>query len=369
MANTLTSVTPQLLAQGLLALREESVMARLVNRDYDGMAAQKGATVDVPIPSAITAAAVTAANTAPSTADISPTSVAISLDQWYEAPFYLTDKELLEVSVGTLPMQASAAVKAIANNIDSYILGKYTGVYGYEGTAGTTPFASTTAAATSTRKTLNNQLAPVGDRRLVVDPDAEAEALELRAFQDASFRGDIDGIVNGQIGRKLGFDWFMDQNVPTHTTTGTGTVIVNDASTAVGDTTITWDGGGTAPALGDVFTVAGDTQTYVVVSSTSTVITMLPTLQSVAANNAALTFKATHVVNLGFHRDAFALAMRPLENAVDGLGNQISVATDPISGVSMRLEVSREHKRTRYSFDVLYGAKLVRAELACRMAG
>jgi hypothetical protein len=96
---------------------------------------------------------------------------------------------------------------------------------------------------------------------------------------------------------------------------------------------------------------------------------MLPTLQSVAANNAALTFKATHVVNLGFHRDAFALAMRPLENAVDGLGNQISVATDPISGVSMRLEVSREHKRTRYSFDVLYGAKLVRAELACRMAG
>jgi hypothetical protein len=203
----------------------------------------------------------------------------------------------------------------------------------------------------------------------VVDPDAEAEALELRAFQDASFRGDIDGIVNGQIGRKLGFDWFMDQNVPTHTTTGTGTVIVNDASTAVGDTTITWDGGGTAPALGDVFTVAGDTQTYVVVSSTATVITMLPTLQSVAANNAALTFKATHVVNLGFHRDAFALAMRPLENAVDGLGNQISVATDPISGVSMRLEVSREHKRTRYSFDVLYGAKLVRAELACRMAG
>jgi hypothetical protein len=325
--------------------------------------------VDVPIPSSITAVAVTAANTAPSTADVTATSVAIALDQWYEAPFYLTDKELMEVSAGMLPMQASEAVKAIANNIDSYILGKYTGVYGFEGTAGTTPFASTTAAATSTRKTLSNQLAPVGDRRMVIDPDAEANALELRAFQDASFRGDIGGIVNGQIGRKLGFDWFMDQNVKTHTNTGTGTILVNDASTAVGDTTITWDGGGTQPAAGDIFTVAGDTQTYVVSSATATVITMQPTLQSVAANNAALTFKASHVVNLGFHRDAFALAMRPLESSVDGLGNQISVATDPVSGVSMRLEVSREHKRTRYSFDVLYGAKLVRAELACRMAG
>ena len=369
MANSLSAVTPQLLAQGLLALREESIMARLVNRDYDGLAAQRGSTVDVPIPSSITAVAVTAANTAPSTADVTATSVAIALDQWYEAPFYLTDKELMEVSAGMLPMQASEAVKAIANNIDSYILGKYTGVYGFEGTAGTTPFASTTAAATSTRKTLSNQLAPVGDRRMVIDPDAEANALELRAFQDASFRGDIGGIVNGQIGRKLGFDWFMDQNVKTHTNTGTGTILVNDASTAVGDTTITWDGGGTQPAAGDIFTVAGDTQTYVVSSATATVITMQPTLQSVAANNAALTFKASHVVNLGFHRDAFALAMRPLESSVDGLGNQISVATDPVSGVSMRLEVSREHKRTRYSFDVLYGAKLVRAELACRMAG
>ena len=373
MANTIAEVTPQLLAQGLLALREEAVMARLVNRDYEGMSAQRGSTVDVPIPSSITAQAVTAANTAPSTADFAPTSVSITLDRWYEAPFYLTDKDLAEVMSGTIPMQASEAVKSIANNIDQHILGLYSGIYGWAGTAQTTPFATNTAEATQTRKVLNNQLAPVSDRRMVIDPDAEANALELRAFQDVSYRGDQQGIINGQIGRKLGFDWYMDQNVASHTAGTAAGYLVDQADVAIGDTTVNIDTGTGTLVAGDIFTVAGDDQTYVVTSAASggddTTLAFSPAAKVAWEDNAALSFKGSHTVNLGFHRDAFALAIRPLESVADGLGNQIQSATDPVSGVSMRLEVSREHKRTRWSFDVLYGAALVRAELACRMAG
>jgi hypothetical protein len=54
---------------------------------------------------------------------------------------------------------------------------------------------------------------------------------------------------------------------------------------------------------------------------------------------------------------------------VDGLGNYIKSAVDPVSGMALRLEVTREHKRTRYSFDVLYGVTTVRKELACRLLG
>lgn len=376
MSNTFTYVIPQLLAQGLEALRENAVMPMLVNRDYESMAAQKGQIIDIPIPSAITAVAVTPAITPPANSDVSPTRARITLNQWYEAPFYLTDKEMLECMDGTIPMQASEAIKSLANNIDSYLLGRYLTVYGYVGTAGTTPFASDVSAATAARKTLFNQLAPPGDRRFVTDTDAEANALGLRAFQDMSFSGSAQGIIEGHINRKLGFDWFMDQNVPSHTAGTAAGATTDAAGYAVGVKTITLASAGTGTILtGDIFTIAGDTQTYVVITGDADVsgggtVVFEPGLKvAITTAATAITLKATHTVNMAFHRDAIGFAMRPLVDSASGLGAEIMAANDPHTGLALRLEVSRQHKQTRFSYDVLYGATMVRPELACRVAG
>ena len=117
--NDLSKVVDKLLAQGLLALRGTCVMPRLVNSDYSNLAAQQGASIDVPIPSAIKAQAVTPGATSQDTGDISPVSATIKLDRWMEAPFYLTDKDLMEANRGVIPMQASEAVKAIANDVNA----------------------------------------------------------------------------------------------------------------------------------------------------------------------------------------------------------------------------------------------------------
>ena len=167
--NDLSKVVDKLLAQGLLALRGTCVMPRLVNSDYSNLAAQQGASIDVPIPSAIKAQAVTPGATSQDTGDISPVSATIKLDRWMEAPFYLTDKDLMEANRGVIPMQASEAVKAIANDVNATLLGLGRKFYGMGGTPGTTPF-STVVDATNARKVLNRQLAPVNDRRMCWTP-------------------------------------------------------------------------------------------------------------------------------------------------------------------------------------------------------
>ena len=96
-------------------------------------------------------------------------------------------------------------VKAIANDVNATLLGLGRKFYGIVGTPGTTPF-STVVDATNARKVLNRQLAPVNDRRIVLDPDAEAAALGLSGFADVSKSGDTRPIIDGTIGRKYGFD-------------------------------------------------------------------------------------------------------------------------------------------------------------------
>ncbi|MGA9771643.1 MAG: P22 phage major capsid protein family protein [Blastocatellia bacterium] len=376
--NTLTEIMPKILARGLMHLRKRVVMPRLVNNSYSTAAAEKGDVINVPIPVSRTAKVVTPGPTPPVTSDSAPGKVAITLDQWYHEDFRLTDAELMKIDKDKdfMPMEMEGSVEALATNVNQYLFSKYKKIYGYVGTAGTTPFATDITAATGLHKVLNRQKCGKELRRAVLDFDAEANALALAPFRDVSQSTDPNLIIEGTIGRKLGFDWTSDDDVPTHTKVAAGTILVDQANVAVGDKTVHFDGVTTLPAAGDVFTVAGDSQTYVIISTSvlSTAdadFTFEPAAQVAWADNAAVTFKATHVVNLGFHRDAFAFATRPLTSStVDlQLGNQIMSMQDPKSGLVLRLEVSRQHKQTVWDLDILYGAELVRPELAARLAG
>ncbi|AFV81266.1 major head protein [Vibrio phage vB_VpaS_MAR10] len=375
MANTLEAVAPKLLAQGLMALRGTNVMPTLVNRDYDRDLAAKGLTVDIPIPSAVPTQDVAPGATPPNTGDIAPTVAKVTLDKWKEAPFYLTDKDVKQSMNGIIPLQASEAVKSLVNDVNADILGKYTSVYGMVGTPGVTPFGSNTKEATDARTKLNIQLAPGQDRRFVMDPSAEGNALNLRAFNDTNFAVTAQDVRDGKMARKLGFDWAMDQQVPVHAA-GLSTAAVNGAGQTGNQ--LAFDGGvnaadgGAAVKAGDIFTIAGDAQTYAVVATTGAkagTLTITPSIKKAPADDAVITFKPTHTVNLAFHRDAFAFASRPLADQTTGLGNIIRTATDPVTGLALRLEISREHKRTRFSYDLLWGSSLVRPELAVRVAG
>ena len=375
--NDIAAVTPQLLAQALLSLRNFNVLPMLVNTDYSTMFAEKGDTVDIPTPGAVAVQDVAPSNTPPVTADDNSTKTQVPLDQWKEAPFYMDDKDMQSVMDGYFPRKASYAIASLINEVNDHVartsaIGLFTSPKSTNvGSWKTTPFgtANDISDATKVRAQLNRQMAPMMDRSAVLDPTASANALTQRPFNDISWAATPSAIMEGDIQKKFGIRWYEDQQVAGNNSPGA--VAVNDSSKlAAGISTATIDGAGAGNVrVGDFFMFAsGDTDVKVVTAvNSATSIDFFPALSGEVADDVVLTFGGG-AANLVFQRDAIAFVNRPLMD-VEGMGNVIQTAQDPVTGLTIRLEVSREHKRTRWSFDMLYGCRVIRPELGVVLLG
>ena len=385
MSNTLTAILTQILAKGMMGLRQRCLMTRLVNTDYSLEAKKKGYTIDIPLAAAVAAESVTPAATPTAPSALTPTTAQITLSNWYHADFALDDAEVgrIRADVDFVPLQMNEAFKSIANEINDSVFATYKPIYGFVGTGGTTPFGAgvEVASATNLRKALHGQLCPRDERRGVLDFDAEAAALNLAPFSDAEKRGSAETKTTGELGRIFGFDWFGEDAVPTHTAGTASTIATNASGYAVGvkSITMTYGSAGTGMLEGDVFTIAGDDQTYTVTTTAASAgaVTFTPGLKVVIAQSATVvTPKGDHVVNLGFHRDAFGLAVRAPDAGIKELlganaGNVLSSVTlqDPVTRLIMRLELIRGFKMTMWDVDCLWGTALVDPARACRLAG
>lgn len=378
MANTMTGLLPVIFAQGLATLREACWMPRLVNTDFADLPAGTGDTVNMTVPTAQSSSAVTPGASPVTPPDITPGKATITLNRWRKSGYHLTDKEVGEINTGVRPGMQTEAIRALANDINGYILGLYTKAYGFAGTAGTTPFGGANLAdAAAARKVLNRQLAPFEDRRMVLDPDAEEKALTLLA--NANLTGEGSTVVTGSIGKRLGFDWFMDQQVPRHVAGSITTGLIAKASTAVAAGVKSFLGttaastGACALVVGDVITIAGHTTTYVLTAAATqasaaadVTLAIEPGLEIPLVGSEAITVKASHRVNLAFQKNGFAFASRRLTSQASP---NIMTLADPVSQVVLRAELIRQNKQDYVEFDVLYGAEMVRPALVTRLAG
>lgn len=384
MANTITNVLGKLLANGVLALRQNSVGPRLVNRSYEQMASQaQGNVINVPIPSAIAARAVTPSVVMNSNVASAPTVALITLDHWMESPFEVTDNERVSIDGTFFPMQASEAIKSLANDADVYLWGKHTGLYGAAGAAGTTPFNTSLTVGGDARKLLNKQLAPLDSRFGVLDPDAESNFLLNTNILNADQAGDTAGIIKGQIMTKLGIDWYMDQNIQSFTpgtlfSTQVGFAVSGAGGTAGVTTTLTIVNATLTGSvkIGDIFKFASGAQQYVItavatvtVTASEVAISFLPTLASAIVSGATMTVVATaYVANIVANRYCFAWASRPLRGSLTD-GHVFQAPYDDLSGIALRLEISRQYKLETLSYDYLAGAAVVRPQLGVKIFG
>lgn len=151
------------------------------------------------------------------------------------------------------------AVKTIANKLDrDCLFSMYRNTANTVGTPGTVPNSLNTYLTAGAL--MNEEAAPVGDRNVVIAPRMQSTI--VNALTGLFQAGDQISrqYKTGQMGTSAGFDWYMDQNVVTHTVGPLGgTPVVNGAS-QTGSSVIT--NGWTAAAAnrlkaGDVVTFAG----------------------------------------------------------------------------------------------------------------
>ena len=371
----------KILEMGLKVFRKTCILPQTVHFDYSNKAEMHDETIDVPPSKRIANTDVVPNESSPTTADKAPDSVSVRLSKWKKCDFYLPNKNLSDVMTSY-----KFLIEEPAAMLGEYVSNDLLNVYKESNqfveeldssNSQNVPFTdgkttSFNAALGKLNEGHDHALAKK-DVRLVLNLATEDKAWEVGVLQNISYVGDKDNITirEAMIGRMLGVDVYRAEQVPKHITKAAGNFLVNDASFSKESKTVTVDGGTTAPAAGDVFTVADDTQTYVIVdsaSNTTTKFNFYPEVKVAWAKNAAITFKATHYVNLAFQKNAILFVSRSPLIQDDKSHCRIIPPVDEVRGLGLHLRVTEEYKRVRYAFEILYGYKVIRPEHIVRIA-
>jgi hypothetical protein len=298
----------------------------------------------------------------------------------------------------------------LANKIDRDLASLYTRVWNYTGTLGSTMngFASFAKA----QQRLDEMAVPSDQRMSAVAPadfwDTVSNLTGLYIAQSAN-----PAYRQGTLGAVAGLDVMMSQNVNTFTagTRTNGTVNGADqqvtysgsqANTYTQTLSVTGLGANATVAAGDVFTIAN---VFAVNPVTKAVLPYLQQFTVTAAATAsaggvasltispaiiisgafqtvqlasgttlptggtvtwAATASTSYSQNIAFHRNAFALAVVPMDRPPGA----VDVARETYKGLSVRVIPVYDgiNDASMWRLDVLYGFAAIDPRLACRMA-
>lgn len=215
MANVTQTVVapfiPQIWANTALEiLRNKVVLAKLVTRDSDIAAFQVGDTLNIPYPGTFVAND-KAANTPVTLQVPTATTTSVVLNKHKEASFLVEDAARALSNQDIMARYMTAAVIPIAEQIETDLLGLYSGFTFTTGTSGTDLSAATIR---STRKLMNDNKAPQDNRAMIVSDKDEIALLGDSALQTYFAYSQTQGVKEGSIGRLYGFDIYQSQLVP-----------------------------------------------------------------------------------------------------------------------------------------------------------
>ena len=356
----------------LMALENNMIFANLCYRGYEKEYQQIGATVVVRKPTSFTATAFTGVSAA---STITESSVSVILNQHWDVSFEVSSQELSLDVVDFNAQFIEPAARAIAQSIDATCIELAGTAIAAHYPVTSTPVISDIAGLEAVMDVMK---APQMDRRLVFSPITKSAYMSLDSFLNADKRGDGPrALREAELGKVMGFDTSMDQNILTVETAiaDTSTAVLEGTLTAAGTadgTVLRVNLSGTSEVLsiGDVFKVTGYDEWHVIttdstLNSGTGLANFSPPMKAVYSQSSTITFQGDARTNIGFHKNAFAFVTAPLAPPIGGA--QSSVVN--YNGLSCRVvyDYTMTSKKNWISLDLLCGFKVLDKDLAVRL--
>jgi hypothetical protein len=269
--------------------------------------------------------------------------------------------------------QIRQAMRTLTNEIEGDILTEaYRNASRAVGTAGTTPFGSNFNEVAQLRQILVDNGTPMdGMTTMVLNTLAGTNLRNLAQLQKANEAGGAQLLRQGTLLDLQGIMLKESAGVQAHTA-GTGADFVTNGAFAVGDTAIDIDGGTGTILAGDVITFNGDDNKYVVASAFSggTVTIAAPGLRQPLADGVAVTVGAAYTGNVGFHRNAIELVMRPPAVPQGGdTADDSMVIQDPSSGLVYEIRSYKGYRKAMFEVSASWGFKAWKPEFIAALLG
>jgi hypothetical protein len=386
MANVLLTATA-VTREALRILHQKLNFVGSIVREYDDSFAKSGAKIGDSLKIRLPNQYVVRTGATLSAQDTSESSVTLQVATQKGVDLNFTSVDLTMSLDDFSKRILEPAMSVLAANIEADAMSMYKDVYQSVWNGGS---AATYNKVLDARTILQRALAPTNERTANLNSLDMADIVKdtKTLFQDAA--SIAKQFKEGYVGRAAGFDFVENTMWPSHTRGGSNGADLTNGATQTGST-LAVDTGATAPAQGDVITIAGvysvhpETkqstgvlQQFVIGSgATTTSFPISPAIvasgasqnvSNAAADNSAITFLGTASTAVGtsmvYQKEAFAFATADLvmPSGVDFAKREV------MDGVSMRIVRQYDINNDKFPcrLDVLYGYKTLRAQLAAR---
>ena len=372
--NTLTNLIPDAYAALDVVSRELTGFIPSVARDSRADMVAVGQTLrSIVAPVNSSGADITPAMAIPSALNqsIGNKSLTITKSRFYGFSWSGEDIMAVDKGPGYLTIQQdqiAQALRTAVNEVEADIAAAASAgaSRAFGATADTAPLISDFSQA---KKILDDNGAPGSDRHAIL---STAGGVAVRGYSNlfkVNEGGDTTLLRQGQLGDLYGFALRESAQVVRPTAGGMTGALVNGAL-SIGATAIVFDTGTvntTGIVAGDIITIAGDTNKYVVATglaaASGTITIAAPGLLKAAADNAAITVFGTSSRNCAFSRNAIVLATRlPAIPPQGDMAIDRQVITDPRTGLSFELAMYPGYRMNTYHVSIAWGITVIKPE-------